>query len=401
MSKITSLADVVGRDQLIKKIWRVLEKNSIVMTAERRFGKTTILRKLNGEPKDGFQVVFFDLEGCETPEEFLGHFASRAIGLAGKQEKVLAGIRSFLMKIGGTQIGNLIKFPQLEPDDWKLVYRNLVEAISKSAGEKNVVFLFDELPYMLQLIEANERKNGGSGLEALSVLNELRASRFSHDNIRMIYSGSLGLHHILNSLRNTDVSAEPLNDLVMIEVPPLDPAFGKELAIRELAENGVIACESHDVAAEVSRLSGEVPFYIERISAKLADSVQPVSSKEVGRVVDRVLTEAKDEWQMRHFQSRISDYYPGSIEGADGRAIARADLANEIITSLVHAEEPLGIGAILNQMKSRYSLNSKQVLLEMLRLLELDHYLVSELQNESKTYRLAFPLLKRWWILNN
>jgi hypothetical protein len=38
--------DVVGRDALIADLWDKLERHSVMMTAERRMGKTSVLRKM-------------------------------------------------------------------------------------------------------------------------------------------------------------------------------------------------------------------------------------------------------------------------------------------------------------------------------------------------------------------
>jgi len=38
--------DVIGRDKLIEQIWRVLENQSVVLTSERRVGKTSVIRKM-------------------------------------------------------------------------------------------------------------------------------------------------------------------------------------------------------------------------------------------------------------------------------------------------------------------------------------------------------------------
>ena len=62
--------NVVGRDQLIKRIWKRLEKDSLRFTAERRIGKTTVMVKMKAEPKNGYEVLFLELEGIDSPERF-------------------------------------------------------------------------------------------------------------------------------------------------------------------------------------------------------------------------------------------------------------------------------------------------------------------------------------------
>ena len=59
--------EVIGRDQLIERLWRILARQSLVLTAERRTGKTSILRKMEAEPPADMLVVFHELENINTP----------------------------------------------------------------------------------------------------------------------------------------------------------------------------------------------------------------------------------------------------------------------------------------------------------------------------------------------
>jgi GTP-binding protein HflX len=55
-------ADVIGRDALIEQIWQILDDQSLVLTAERRIGKTTILNALSGEHRSTADRLFETLE---------------------------------------------------------------------------------------------------------------------------------------------------------------------------------------------------------------------------------------------------------------------------------------------------------------------------------------------------
>ena len=41
-------SEVIGRDRLIANLWRHLERQGVVLTAERRMGKTSIIKYLTG-----------------------------------------------------------------------------------------------------------------------------------------------------------------------------------------------------------------------------------------------------------------------------------------------------------------------------------------------------------------
>ena len=54
--------DVMGRDNEIARYWRVLERQGLVISAERRIGKTHILLKMRDECQSGYLPFYQDLE---------------------------------------------------------------------------------------------------------------------------------------------------------------------------------------------------------------------------------------------------------------------------------------------------------------------------------------------------
>jgi hypothetical protein len=61
---------VYGRDDLIERIWTILESQCACLNAERRIGKTCIIKKMTAEPRDGWFCVFQDLEKIHSADEF-------------------------------------------------------------------------------------------------------------------------------------------------------------------------------------------------------------------------------------------------------------------------------------------------------------------------------------------
>ena len=59
---ILDTRDVVGRDNEIARLWRVLERQSLVIAPARRSGKTRIVRKMQDERRDGCVSLYQDLE---------------------------------------------------------------------------------------------------------------------------------------------------------------------------------------------------------------------------------------------------------------------------------------------------------------------------------------------------
>lgn len=57
---------VVGRDDFIDQMWRALENQSVVLVAERRIGKTSVIRKMAAEPCDNWYPVYLVVENSPT-----------------------------------------------------------------------------------------------------------------------------------------------------------------------------------------------------------------------------------------------------------------------------------------------------------------------------------------------
>lgn len=63
--------DVVGRDAEIARYWGVLERQGIVVSAERRIGKTHIVLKMRDECRSGYLPIYQDLEAVHSVAELV------------------------------------------------------------------------------------------------------------------------------------------------------------------------------------------------------------------------------------------------------------------------------------------------------------------------------------------
>ena len=68
-----ALDQIRGRDALVEHIRLSLKGQSLILVAERRMGKTHVLRKLEYEPPEGSVVIRHDLEGMRSAEEFVNY----------------------------------------------------------------------------------------------------------------------------------------------------------------------------------------------------------------------------------------------------------------------------------------------------------------------------------------
>jgi hypothetical protein len=71
-------AEVVGRDALIADLWDKLEHHSVMMTAERRMGKTSVLKKMLAQQPPGVTAFYWDLENIRSPEALVREIFNKA-----------------------------------------------------------------------------------------------------------------------------------------------------------------------------------------------------------------------------------------------------------------------------------------------------------------------------------
>ncbi len=109
--------DYFGQERLIESLWNRLEKDNILLTAPRRFGKTAAMYKLLDEPRPQFLPVYTDLEPIETAGDFMVELISK-----------IYQKRQFKRIINRLWEGS---------KDMALFFRNLPEDMTFSAGSSS------------------------------------------------------------------------------------------------------------------------------------------------------------------------------------------------------------------------------------------------------------------------
>lgn len=101
--------EVIGRDALIRNIWEILDRQSVVITAERRIGKTCVIKKMHAESPADWFPVFQDLERIHSAAEFAQEVFETVQSFLGRWKQAADRAKQFLegrdVKIGGVEIG--------------------------------------------------------------------------------------------------------------------------------------------------------------------------------------------------------------------------------------------------------------------------------------------------------
>jgi len=382
MSSPQKPSHIVGRDAFIALAWGLLAQFSLYMNDLRRIGKTRIIRKMHAEVPTGWLAAFSDLEGTHTAEEFAALvYKDSAAVLTGKK-KALRRMSNLLGKAAGTGIMGVITLPDGKPAPWKDVLRttfdDMVEALGELPGTR-MVFFWDEVPFMLENIAKRQGKD-----TAMQVLDLLRELSQRHDSIRLLLTGSIGIHHVLLSLWGEGYKGSPLNHMKLIQPGPLEPEHAASFAKSEIARRGLRCAEAEVCAVALSELVSHVPFYIENLAARLPLGVS-LTPALLETELETELRSDTSDWDLDYYRRRVKAVFP-----------QHEKLVLAILDTIAGSDSALSFQEIRQQVSARMEVD-EEVLREHLKLLCMDHYLV---RDDANAYRFYLPLIRRWWKIN-
>lgn len=373
---------VIGRDQLIKLLWETVELQSMIITAERRIGKTTVMKKMTGEPAAGWLPVYQDLENCHSAAEFaLAVYREVHRFLSGKG-KITRRSKEFLSSLGGIEIGGLVKLPEKTEAPWKDVLTRAIEDLmEENDASSKLLFFWDEMPFMLMNI-----RDGQGEQVAMQVLDHLRWLRQTHGGLRMVITGSIGLHHVITSLKDKNYGNSPVNDMARIDVPPLTETDAVHLAGLLIAGESLPSPDQAAAARQIAHEADCFAFYVHHIVRGFKVGGLDATPENAAKVVAAHMVDPNDPWELLHYKERIKTYYPG-----DQKTVCL------ILDQLAVQLNTASVVELLSMLKGASPFDDRERLLHLLSLMERDHYLK---RAEDGRYQFRFPLIRRWWKLN-
>jgi hypothetical protein len=373
---------VVGRDGFVASMWQALERQSVLLTAERRMGKTSVLGKMLAEPGKGTFAIKRSLQGITSPDEFVRCLiADTESRLPGLLERSL-GTR--LAKAGVKRVGLSAFSVEFDPptdQSWKDVAEEAIAVLDRET-DVSIVLLWDELPHMVAAI----RDNHGP-LVARELLDLLRALRESYATVRMVFSGSLGLHHVVDELRVHGGMWVPTHDMLAMDLPPLLEDDAAYLA-GELLRNEKLLCDDVEEAAlAVATAVDGAPYYVHHTVHQLRERQRSgrcgeIDAALVRTVVDETLVDPLDPWQLQHYVDRVGTYY------GDDAPVVKAALD---VVALAEAAPTLE--ALHAQIGSQLEPPPLERLRELLVLVCKDHYLAG-----GPAFAFRLDLVRRAWL---
>jgi hypothetical protein len=374
-------SETFGRDGIITNLWRILERRSLILSAERRMGKTCIIKKMRAEAPQERLIVYRDLEGVRTPVEFAEIIFHDVEEYLSRSRRTAVRARQWLSHLAGAEIGSIIKFPDAVAPHWKSLLTKIIEDLIEHQ-ERLVIFFWDEMPLMLYNIK---KQNGEDS--AMEILDALRSLRQMHTNLRMGFTGSIGLHNVITSLKRAGYANDPTNDMATVDVPPLLFDDAKELARRLLEGEKIPADNMETTTSAIADAVDCMPHYIHHIVDQIAQRGFTANKATVGEIVDSCLTDSQDPWHLRYYRERIDIYYE-----PDERRFGL-----NLLDVLSVSDQARLFDELFNLLKARLVTEDRETAHHVLTLLQRDHYIG---QQKSGAFGFRSQLIKRWWRLH-
>ena len=372
--------DVIGRDDEIARYWRVIGRQGLVISAERRIGKTHIVRKMRDECLRGYLPFYQDLEAIHTTPELI-----RSIyGTVRQSLDTVPRLKAYVAK-WSPLLPDRIASVDL-PSGAAMSQALLSQAfddLTSIAGDKLVLMLWDEFPLMLDNIQ---RREGAES--AIQLLDSLRALRLRHaERLRLLFTGSIGLHLVLRALRKAGNTNDPVNDMLSLTVPPLADEDATRLAISLLKETRAAPAQIPALAAHIAGEVGGFPYHIHHVVDQLDQVRQPITIADVSSAVDALVLDPGDPAHFDHYVGRLSSYYT-----ADERTLALL-----VLRIVAGQSSPTPVPELLNLCRHVVPSLAEEKMHEIIAVLAQDHYIEPSKVTEGVAYDFRWRLVKRWW----
>jgi AAA+ ATPase superfamily predicted ATPase/DNA-binding Xre family transcriptional regulator len=366
--------EIVGREELIERLWERLQQQSLILSGERRIGKSSILKKMTAEAAPNLLPIYRDLEGTRTPIEFVEAVwqdTETYLRDAGKARRV----REYLSKLIGSYFDGY-QFPEIASEHWKILLTKTIEDLV-TLQDKQIVLIWDEMPHML---------GNFSDQIAMEVLDSLRSLRQTYPDVRMVFSGSIGLHHIIKNLQKAGYSNDPTNDMYPIEGQPLSLEDATELTINLLQGEDISVVDLAQTAEQIAVAVDCIPFYIHHLINQLKDLDQEINEEVIAITINQCLRSSLNLWKMDHYRERIDNYYSDT----------QKPYALEIL-DILSINPATSFTRLWQYLKSEPETKDKEMARAVLRLLLKDYYLVQEDNLSGSMYTFRYQLVQKYW----
>ena len=377
--------DFFGRESELDTLaTRIRDGNHVLLTGQRRMGKTSIARELGRRlGDDGWVSLFADVEAATCAEDAIAELARAAHQIRSLTRRLVADMGEWFQ-------GNVeevvasdfhVKFRAgLDAGNWRRHGDRIIQACA--GHERSILLVIDELPIFLQRLLRED-----DGAQRVDVfLSWLRHALqvLEGDSPVVVVSGSIGLEPLVARLGIPD----RINHLSTFRLGPWDRDTSTA-CFERLADSHGLQVEDGVAGAAFDALGIGIPHHVQSFFARLRDFARMqgrdrVTAADVDTAYRTELLGPSGQSDLAHYEARLEDALDD-----ESRRIAMEILAEAAVQGVFTADVQRGLGQLyaplLHDAPARVG--------SVLDVLEHDGYLA----RGPDGYRFPSRLLKDWW----
>lgn len=366
---------------------RVRDGNHLLLTGQRRMGKTSVLHELGRKLEtDGWVFLFVDVEGETSEKDVIARLADEVRPIRGIWSRFAgpmarwAGERIEQVEEVAVRSFRLQVRAGIRAASWRRHGERLLRACAEH--DKPILLAIDELPIFLSRMLRED-----DGVQRVDdFLRWLRGvfQRLGGDAPVLIVSGSIGLAPLVRRLGIPD----RINHLHPVRLGPWSRETSVE-CLERLAADNRLQFEDGVADAVHETLGIGIPHYVQTFFARLQELAamrgrDHASCEDVAEVRRELLGPSGDN-DLVHYRTRLEE----GLGDEESRTIAMEILA-EAATEGIFTQEA---GRDLARLHAPIGDDLPDLIAEVLEVLVHDGYL----EVAGKGHRFPFRLLRDWW----
>ncbi|MEA1909000.1 MAG: hypothetical protein U9N43_08250 [Euryarchaeota archaeon] len=381
--------DFIDREKEIKQIFTALAKDSVLLIAPRRFGKTSIMKRLKGELLSQDEIsIFIEVEDVYSPQQFLTEIVMALFDnerIRKKTDLISTLGRSFqwfrdnIEEVGVSVFRAKLR-SSIETDlkeDWTEKSRLIFDIIDDS--ESNIYFIIDEFPIAIKNMDPKDSEK---------FLHWFRKLRQVSENLRFIVGGSVSIDRVVRDVGGVAV----INDFKRVRIG----GFQRDVALNTIKK--VFKEEEwgymEAIGDKILDCIGEayLPYFIAiMLSAIKEERVltdEEINEKLIENIYNFRILGNDGKHYFEHYSQRLRIFYTG-ISGREEKA-ARA------ILRMVSRGDYYPIDIAFGIFEQETGIADYEIFMDLIADLENDFYIE---HNPGKGLTFYSRMLRDWWRL--
>ena len=366
------------REDTLEELAACLANGHVLLTAPRRFGKSSLLYALADQPPGSRRPALADVEDATSPAGFVAKLV-----VALRKAQWLTDYPDLLAAVGPSRANAEFqetaederKLADAHSDDWQSYLSQVFAALSE--GQVPALLLIDEFAWVIEHLN-----QAGDKAQVTALIGALTQIAQTESPYRLLIAGSANLRSLLRETPEDAVAAF-FTAFRRFALPPMSPEAGRELVRMVLAENGLYP-PGEILDAILECIGTPIPYFLQLFASRLvqrAPASGELTEEEVKRVYQHDLLGPESKRFFEHY-TRAANQYRADWQTPARRVLARltrGPAPPDALTAVIRETLPAATDADAEQI---------------LAFLEEDLYLGKNAQGE---YDFTSKVLSDWW----